>query len=135
MNQELHRLQAASLAKLDRGTLAIALEQALQQAACDCIDRPTDDRVRKVVLTISVKPKAHWDEDKKSVEVTGAEGQYKVKCALPDRESKPLDFGLQPDGTMIFNENAPEDHRQASIFPAAGGGQEEEEDTPSAPTM
>lgn len=114
--KELHKLQAASLAKLDRGTLAVAIEQALQTTAKDCLDRPTDDRARNVVVTISLKPKAEYDEELKTMQVTGVEGQYKVKCNVPDRESKPLDFGLRDDGTLIFNENVPENHRQPSIF-------------------
>jgi len=93
--QELYKLQAASLANLDRGALAVAMEQALQQASRDCLDRPTDDRARQVVITISLKPKAEFDDDTRAVEVVGAVGQYKVKCSLPDRESKPLNFGLQ----------------------------------------
>ena len=39
MSQELYKLQAASLANLDRGALAVAMEQALQQASRDCMDR------------------------------------------------------------------------------------------------
>jgi len=115
--RELYKLQAASLANLDRGTLAVAMEQALQTAARDCIDRPTDDRARTVTIAISLKPKSDFDEDTRSVNITGAEGQYKVKCAVPDRESKPLDFGLQTDGTLIFNGNVPDNHRQRSLLP------------------
>jgi hypothetical protein len=116
MTQELHKLQAASLAKLDRGTLAVALEQALQTAARDCIDRPTDNRARVVTVTISLKPKAEYDDQTRAMDITGADGQYKVKCTVPDRESKPLDFGLQQDGSLIFNEHVPENHRQRSFF-------------------
>lgn len=122
---ELHKLQAASLAKLDRGTLAVALEHALQQAARDCLDRPTDDRARKVMVEISLKPKAEYDDDTRSVEIVGAEGQYKIKCSVPDRESKPLDFGLTQDGTLIFNENVPDNHRQRSLLPEEEKEEEE----------
>lgn len=118
MDTELYKLQAASLAKLDRGTMAIALEHALQQAARDCLDRPTDDRARKVTVEISLKPKSEYDEDTRSVEIVGATGQYRIKCSVPDRESKPLDFGLQTDGTLIFNENCPDNHRQRSLLPS-----------------
>jgi hypothetical protein len=119
-DRELYKLHAASLAHLDRGTLAVALEQALQQAARDCIDRPTDDRARTVTVTISLKPKPEYDEETRSVEIVGAEGQYKVRCAVPDRESKPLDFGLTSDGSLIFNENVPDNHRQRSFFAEEG---------------
>jgi len=115
--RELFKLQAASLANLDRGALAVAMEQALQTAARDCIDRPTDDRARTVTVAISLKPKSEFDEETRAVEITGAEGQYRVKCAVPDRESKPLDFGLQTDGTLVFNENVPDNHRQRSLLP------------------
>jgi len=115
-DQELYKLQAASLANLDRGALAVAMEYALAQAARDCIDRPTDDRARTVTVSISLKPKSEYDEETRAVVITGAEGQYKVKCSVPDRESKPLDFGLQSDGTLVFNENVPDNHRQRSLL-------------------
>lgn len=115
MNRELYKLQANSLAQLDRGALGIAMEKALQQAASDCVDRPADDRARVVTVQIELKPKAEYDNDTRSLEIVGAEGKYKVKCKVPDYESKPLDFGLQSDGTLIFNENAPDNHRVRSL--------------------
>lgn len=92
MTQELYKLQAASMANLDRGSLAVAIEKALQQAALDCIDRPTDDRARKVTVSIELKPKAEYDDDSRAIEIVGVEGKYKVKCAVPDRESKGTDL-------------------------------------------
>lgn len=115
MSTELYKLQAESLAKLDRGALAVTLEKALQMAAHDCIDRPADDRARIVTVQIELKPKAEYDNDTRSLEVTGAEGKYKVRCKTPDWESKTLDFGLQTNGTLIFNENAPDNHRVRSL--------------------
>jgi len=112
---ELYKLQASSLTQLDRGALAVTLEKALQQAATDCIDRPADDRARIVTVQIELKPKAEWDNDTRSLEINGAEGKYKIRCKTPDYESKPLDFGLQTDGTLIFNENAPDNHRVRSL--------------------
>jgi hypothetical protein len=115
MQTELHRLQADSLAQLDRGALGVAMEKAIHQAANDCVDRPADDRARVVTVQIELKPKAEFDNDTRSIEIVGAEGKYKVKCKVPDYESKPLDFGLQTDGTLIFNESIPDNHRARSL--------------------
>ncbi len=116
MSEELYKLTAESLCRLDRGALSVALEQSVSQAARDCLDRPTDDRARKVTLTIELIPKPVFDDDTRSIEVDGVAGKYKIKCSVPDRESACLDFGIQSDGTLIFNENVPDNHRQRSLL-------------------
>ena len=58
------------------------------------------------------------DDDTHTYYVDGVVGKYKVRCKIPDYESKPLDFGVQSDGSLVFNENHPDNHRARSLpFP------------------
>ena len=51
-DQELFKLNAKTIAELDRGALGVAIGQAIEKAADDCTDRPSDDRARKVEISI-----------------------------------------------------------------------------------
>lgn len=111
--QELLVLSAETLARLDRGKYKATLEAAFQRAVQDCIDRPTDDRTRKVTVQFDLVPVC--DMDDKIVCCDGIKAKYQVKAVMPNWESKPLDFGVQRDGTLVFNEDAPDNHRQLTL--------------------
>ena len=119
--QQLFALGTSTLAKLDRGAAAVALDKALERAVADCLDRPTDDRARKVILTLEVRPVKEVHENTVSCE--GARGTYKVRYRQPDWESQELDFGVRKTragGMLVFSELSPANHRQ-TILPLAGG--------------
>jgi hypothetical protein len=52
----LFALNAETLSHLDSGRASAALDQALKKAVLDCLDRPGDDRPRKITLCLEVKP-------------------------------------------------------------------------------
>lgn len=113
MPQTLLTLSAATLESIDHGRLAATLETALKRATQDCIDRPSDDRVRKVVLELNLSPVC--DEEDRVVYCEGVKARYQVRTKVPDWESKTLDFGVRRDGSLVFNEDAPDNHKQATI--------------------
>ena len=117
----LRKLSAETLKSLDRGKLSATLEKAIQRAVQDCIDRPSDDRVRKVTLQFDLTPVVDMDDN--IVCCDGVKAKYQVRSKVPDWESKELDFGVQRDGSLIFNEDAPENHRQTTMD--YGGSKEE----------
>ena len=92
-NLGLFRLGADTLANLDRGRAAAALNAALQQAVKDCINRPGDDRARKVTMVLEIKPVSETINNEISCE--GAQGKYGVRLRVPDWESNTLDFGVR----------------------------------------
>jgi hypothetical protein len=49
-------LNHADIGQLDRGAVGVAIDKALQEIGRDCLDRPTDERSRKLVLTLLFKP-------------------------------------------------------------------------------
>lgn len=114
MDQELFALSAGTLSKLDGGRAAVALDRAFAQAVKDCLDRPGDERARKITMQIDVVPVKEVIDNQLSCE--GAKGVYKIRLRTPDWESGTLDFGVRQNGMLIFNENSPANHRQATFL-------------------
>ena len=111
--QTLRKLSADTLGLLDRGKCKATLEAALQRTVQDCIDRPSDDRKRKVTLQFDLAPVCEVDD--KIVYCDGVKATYQVKATMPNWESRPLDFGVQRDGSLVFNEESPDNHRQMTL--------------------
>lgn len=110
---KLKRLSAETLKSLDNGRFASVLQTAIERAVSDCIARPTDDRSRKVCLQFELTPVVEVDE--RIVYCDGVKAKYQVRSKVPDWESKVLDFGVQRDGSLIFNEESPDNHRQLTM--------------------
>lgn len=108
------RLSADTLRNLDRGRAAMALNAAIQQAVKDCINRPGDDRARKVTMQLNITPISETIGNEISCE--GATGKYLVRVRVPDWESNTLDFGVKQNGDLVFSENSPGSHLQTTIF-------------------
>ena len=112
-DHELLELTAETLARLDKGKYAATLEAALKRAVQDCIDRPTDDRNRKVVVQFDLAPIT--DIDEQIVTCEGVKAKYQVKVTNPNWESKTLDFGVRRNGTLVFNADVPDNHLQMTF--------------------
>lgn len=108
---------------LDLGRVGVGFSRLLEQAVRDCLDRPADERARKLILQISLKPKPEIVGQTVSCE--GAAGVAQLRLKLPDYESQEVDFGVKQNGRLVFNENSPRDHRQATMF----DGEEEDAET------
>ena len=109
---------------LDLGRVGVGFSRLLEQAVRDCLDRPGDERARKLILQSALKPKAEIVGQTVSCE--GAAGVAQLRLKLPDYESQEVDFGVKQNGRLVFNEESPRDHRQATLFGA------EDEDARSA---
>ena len=107
---QLFALGAGTLANLDRGAAAKALDNAIAAAVRDCLDRPGDDRARKITLTLEITPVCEVIDNVVTCE--GAKGCYKVRYRQPDWESRTLDFGVRTSGHLVFSDISPDNHRQ-----------------------
>lgn len=107
-------LSADTLARLDRGRIGVAIDQAIQTVQQDCEDRPTDERARVVTITLSMVPKHRMLE--RVAQCESAEATCKVSAKLPAHESGKMSFGVTHEG-MTFSEDNPTDHRQGSLLP------------------
>jgi len=116
--QTLFKLEAETLPKLDRGTVAAAVDGSIRLAADDCLDRPSDERPRKVILQIEVKPIVETHGN--TISCSGARAVCKVRLRLPDKETGDLDLGVRKTrkgGMFTFNELSPTDHRAGAPEP------------------
>ena len=109
---------------LDLGRVGVGFSRLLEQAVRDCMDRPADERARKLILQISLRPKSEIVGQTVSCE--GAAGVAQLRLKLPDYESQEVDFGVKQNGRLVFNEDSPRDHRQSTMFDG------EEEDAEAA---
>ena len=114
MNLGIFRLSTDTLAQLDHGRAAAALNTAIRQAVQDCLNRPGEDRARKVTMELDIKPVS--DVIQNEITCEGATGMYKVRVRVPDWESSRLDFGVRQNGDLVFSENSPGNHLQTTIF-------------------
>ncbi len=107
-------LNLDTIKDLDLGRVGVGFGRLLEQAVRDCLDRPADERARKLILQLSLKPKSEIVGQTVSCE--GAAGVAQLRLKLPDYESQEVDFGVKQNGKLIFSEDSPRDHRQATMF-------------------
>lgn len=109
----LMRLNAESLPHVDFGRPNEAFLSALKRVVADCVDRPTDSRARKVVMTFTLVPIPQIDGA--TVDCVSADGKFNVTAKIPDYETAKLNFGVQQNGDLIFSSGSPQDHRQQTF--------------------
>jgi hypothetical protein len=105
------KFNVAALKDFDGGRLAAAIEQELERAAKDCIDRPGEKKARKVELTFNLKP---VDVDKTGV-AESVSFRFTIRLKTPVRESIDYSMALKQNGTMAFSEHSPRNHRQGTF--------------------
>lgn len=101
-----------SIAKIDDGTVMLAVDQAIQRAYLDCADRPEIKKPRKVVLEITLTP----EQDKG--EFRSALAGFRVKDpTIPPRDvvvrMKPTNKGGAAG--LEWNTQAEDNPRQKTI--------------------
>jgi len=113
-------LNLDTLKDLDLGRVGVGFGRLLEQAVRDCLDRPSDKRARKLTLQLAIKPKAEIVGN--SISCEGASGVAQLKLKLPDYETQEVDFGVRENGRLVFSEDSPTNHRQATL----GFGEEDD---------
>ncbi len=111
----LEKFTAASIATIDGGRIAAALEQAVERARADCFDRPGVDKSRKVTLEITLTPVP--DESRRDLD--SVDVGFQIKDTIPGRESKTFNMRATPTG-LLFNELSPDEAAQITIDDAKG---------------
>lgn len=102
-----------NLKDFSNGHPAAAFESLLKRAVTDCLERPGDDRARKVTLQVSLIPTPSQKGEPDGVTIT-----VDSKCTVPDYRSNPVQMGVKGHGAtrgqMFFNDLT-DDVRQSSI--------------------
>lgn len=106
----IQQLTLDSLKDLDTGKVWQAFQMHLLRAAMDCLDRPADDKPRKVVLEFGLKPLMADDGDCSEVV-----GQFAIHSKVPTHRTKLYSFGLRRNG-LVYNPDAPDNVNQATFL-------------------
>lgn len=110
MASGLQRLEFESLASLDSGKIAAALELHLKRASLDCQDRPGDNKARVVSLEFCFVPVT--DQSGFCEEV---KWDVRIKSKVPAHQSKAFSAGLRRDGSFVFSENSLDNVNQGTL--------------------
>lgn len=105
------KFSLASLAELDGGRIAIAVNKALERAAMDCRDRPALKSTRTVDIEISICPVPTDDPD---ADLIDSHVTVQIKEKIPPRVSKPYSMAVTRR-SLVFNEVSPDSVRQATF--------------------
>jgi hypothetical protein len=99
----------AALTEFDSGRLRLAIDQAIDQARRDAIERPQLRKARKVTIALSFTPVASPEGDVQSIKFGAS-----IIPSLPKREAD--GYSLLPvKGGMVFNDLSLENVQQMTI--------------------
>lgn len=121
----LERLTIDALARIDFGSVAAAFKTHVERLVRDCVDRPGVKNARKVALELKLTPVAEVRGN--TIDCGGAKGVFRIKSSIPDHETQAVDFGVRHDGSLVFNEDSPRDHRQSTLLPAGDDDESDDE--------
>jgi len=109
-------LELSTLEKLDNGKAAIAFRRAVEDCVRDCADRPTEKRARKVTFELIMTPVPVEDAQfEGTFRADGVTGEFKIKSAIPNRQTRPYSFGLDRNGRLYFSETSPTNVNQSTF--------------------
>lgn len=111
---KLQRLTLSTMEDLDYGKAMQAFQELLRQAVQDCINRPGDKRVRKIILQFNLVPVAEISGN--TIDCDSAKGSFTVRFKPPDYETSVVDFGVRNNGDLVFNPHSPGNHRQQTML-------------------
>lgn len=111
----LQTLSLDTLKNFDFGYAHVAVQEALRKVVMDILDRPGDATARKVVLAASIKPVLMQDGD-----VVQAQISFEIDAKVPKWSTHPAPANVTRNGTLLFQELAPDNPDQMTIDDAAG---------------
>ncbi len=120
MSRQQFRIE--DLKKFDFGIVATAFNKQVERVVSDCMDRPTDDKAREVMLVLKAKPLAVVSGS--SVDCEAVDVEFEIRSRVPTLRSKIVRMEPKADGRLLFNPDNSDD----PISPTAFNDQEDEDD-------
>ena len=108
------QLNLETIKQFDEGRVWVAFGQDLKRAVLDCIDRPTDKRVRTVTVEVELVPIAN-DGGGGCMIANDADVKMKCKLKLPHRQTISRPMRMNRSGQLIFSDLTPENPDQTHI--------------------
>ncbi len=118
------KFDLTSLSELDDARVLRAFQKECELAVKDCLDRPMEEKPRKVTLELLVTPVLDREATAGMLNCIGVKGEFEIKGRVPVRRSAPYEFRCNSKGEMIFNTNSPTVFDQKTF---ADFGEEESE--------
>lgn len=103
-------LDMKSIGDLDEGRVGIAVNNALNQIAHDLKCRPGVEKVRKMTITLTMKPQIDADGLLASVDIGKT-----IKTTLPDTQGHITNAKVSTDGELVWNDASPDDIAQSTL--------------------
>lgn len=113
MPNALTKFSLETMKDLDGGRATLTFDEQLKVAVRDCLERPGEQRARVVTLQMTMIPVAVVEGN--TVDCDGVNAVIKCTTKLPDHQARQVNFGIKNDGSLIFNKNSPNDHRQTTL--------------------
>ena len=100
MASQLKLFETKAIAEFDGGKIANDLNAKLKQAIADCMARPQEKRIRKVVLQIELKPVTDSTGDADRCKVS-----FQCTARLPTSESQDYTLQMRRNGSLVYCED------------------------------
>lgn len=88
-----------AIGRFQGGAVNAQFVRQMKRAIDDCDDRPGDDKTRKVILTVEMKPIPQGHGHAPHVEMVA-----RVKSSVPDHVSRPVEAKVLHGGDAAFND-------------------------------
>lgn len=105
-----------TIADVDGGRIAAAFLEEMRGVVKDCMNRPGDNRPRKIQLEILLTPLIADDGSCESIN-----GEFVLQHKAPSRRSKPVNFLSTTQGHLKFNPDSAGNAGQRTIFDDGNG--------------
>lgn len=105
-----------TIAEVDGGRIAIAFDEEMRGVVKDCMNRPGDNRPRKITLEVLLTPQIAEDGSCDSIN-----GEFVLAHKAPSRRSRPINFVSNKQGHLKFHPDSPDNAEQRTIFDGQNG--------------
>ena len=103
-------LTLETLPRLDDGLPAVQFNRLMEAAVKDCMDRPGDDKARKVTMQVSMKPDGTNNVcDRVVIEI-------EFKATVPQYCTRQYHAATHTSGKLLFSPSSPDDPDQMGMF-------------------
>jgi hypothetical protein len=111
------KLNLQNLILLDFGKIPAAFDTEMSRVVKDCMDRPLDDKARKVAIVFTVRPKSEAvDAGTGAVDCDRVSVEAEIQSTVPKRRTKVYDMLPKQDGTLMFHPDLAEEPDGSTLY-------------------
>lgn len=105
-------LSLSNLKLLDMGKAHSAFDAELAYVVRDCIDRPHDDKPRKITMTFLIAPV----KDSQSANADQVDVGVEIASSVPKRRTRVYTMNTRTNGQLAFHPDSPADPNDNRLF-------------------